>query len=50
MKKYNFMFADIPIETVKTYKYFGIDFTASGLYSKATNVLKDKALGSLIYT
>ena len=47
MNKYNFIFADIPIETVKTYRYLGIDFTASGSFSMATNLLKDKALKAL---
>ena len=47
MNKYNFIFADIPIETVKTYWYLGIDFTASGSFSMATNLLKDKALKAL---
>ena len=48
-RKYNLTLAKTPIETVQTYRYLGIDFTASGSFSTATNMLKDKA-NKALYT
>ena len=42
-KNYNFIYLNSPIETVNLYKYLRIEFTTSGSFTTATNLLKVKA-------